>query len=139
MLFVNSRHNGSNYNVVFACKAETDIGGNRAHLSPEVLNATCGPNKTISYVKQPVWAAGVLAYELAGHPNPFTSDAIDQCCYTVDQLPPLHDTYYKNSQFVQSLPKWFTDLVRGMLDFDPALRPKLASCYNKMSFISPVK
>ena len=31
-----------------------------------------GPRKIVFYVKQPVWAAGVLAYELAGHPSPFS-------------------------------------------------------------------
>ena len=41
-------------------------GGNTAHLAPEVLNAKPGPRKFLDYRKQPVWAAGVLAYELAG-------------------------------------------------------------------------
>ena len=51
-------------------------GGNTAHLAPEILNAKPGPKKYLNYSKQPVWAAGVLAYELAGidsvgqyHPN----------------------------------------------------------------------
>ena len=42
------------------------IGGNNAHLSPEVLNAKPGPGCFINYTKQPVWTAGVLAHELAG-------------------------------------------------------------------------
>lgn len=41
-------------------------GGNTAHLAPEILNAKPGPKKFLDYSKQPVWAAGVLAYELAG-------------------------------------------------------------------------
>lgn len=41
-------------------------GGNNAHLAPEILNAKPGPKRFIDYSKQPVWAAGVLAYELAG-------------------------------------------------------------------------
>ena len=41
-------------------------GGNNAHLAPEVLNAKPGPRRFINYTKQPVWAAGVLVYELAG-------------------------------------------------------------------------
>lgn len=41
-------------------------GGNNAHLAPEILNAKPGPKRFINYTKQPVWAAGVLAYELAG-------------------------------------------------------------------------
>ena len=42
-------------------------GGNTAHLAPEILNAKPGPKKFLDYSKQPVWAAGVLAYELAGN------------------------------------------------------------------------
>ena len=41
-------------------------GGNTAHLAPEILNAKPGPKRYIDYSKQPVWAAGVLLYELAG-------------------------------------------------------------------------
>jgi len=47
-----------------------DVGGNNAHLAPEILNARSGPRKFINYSKQPVWAAGVLAYEFAGHKSP---------------------------------------------------------------------
>ena len=41
-------------------------GGNTAHLAPEILNAKPGPKRFLDYSKQAVWAAGVLAYELAG-------------------------------------------------------------------------
>ena len=109
--------------------AGTDIGGNRAHLCPEILNAKSGPKRTISYLKQPVWAAGVLAYELAGHPSPFSSGVIDQRGYTVDELPPLKYTYCKQSKFAQPLPGQLTELVRAMLDIELSTRPTLFQCY----------
>ena len=68
-------------------------GGNEAHLAPEVLNVRSGPRKVIDYNKQPVWAAGVLAYELAGHFSPFEGGEIDQRSYDVSSLPPLKTTY----------------------------------------------
>ena len=68
-------------------------GGNEAHLAPEVLNARSGPRKVIDYSKQPVWAAGVLAYELAGHLSPFEGGRIDPRSYDVSSLPPLKSTY----------------------------------------------
>lgn len=107
----------------------TDIGGNRAHICPEVLGTKPGPRKVVSYDKQPVWAAGVLAYEFAGHPSPFSPATIDQCSYTVDELPLLEHTYSKNSMFSQLLPKEFADLVHGMLEIEPSSRPTLATCY----------
>ena len=109
--------------------AGTDIGGNRAHLCPEILNAKPGPKRTVSYVKQPVWAAGVLAYELAGHPSPFSGGVIDQRGYTVDQLPPLKFTYCKQSKYIQPLSGVLTDLVRAMLDIEASTRPTLVHCY----------
>ena len=109
--------------------AGTDIGGNRAHLCPEILNTKSGPKKTISYLKQPIWAAGVLAYELAGHPSPFSGGVIDQRGYTVDQLPPLKFTYCRQSKFAQPLLSQLTDLVRAMLDIEQSSRPTLAHCY----------
>ena len=68
-------------------------GGNEAHLAPEVLNVRPGPGKFIDYSKQPVWAAGVLAYELAGHDSPFEGGRIDQRSYETSSLPPLKSTY----------------------------------------------
>lgn len=113
--------------------AGADIGGNRAHLSPEILEVRPGARKFVCYIKQPVWAAGVLAYELAGHPSPFASGTIDQRGYTIDQVPPLKATYCKNSRYAQSLPREFTELVRGMLDIEPRSRPTLATCYRTIS------
>ncbi len=110
-----------------------DIGGNHAHLCPEVLNARPGPRGTLPYVKQAVWAAGVLAYELAGHGNPFQSGTIDQRGYSVDALPPLRFTYCKNSKYCQGLPAEFTRLARSMLDMDASSRPSLQECLRTIS------
>ena len=105
-----------------------DIGGNRAHMCPEVLNAKPGPRGTISYIKQPVWAAGILAYELAGHTSPFEAGTLDQRGYDIDQVPPLKFTYSKNSKFCQSLPSGLTALVRNMLLVEACDRPTIQSC-----------
>ena len=71
----------------------------------------------------------MLAYELSGHPSPFSADTIDQCAYSIDQLPPLEHTYCRNSTFSQPLPKEFTGHVRWMLDIEPSSRPSLATSY----------
>ena len=104
-------------------------GGNPAHLAPEVLNSRPGPKKKISYVKQPVWAAGVLAYELSGHSSPFES--IDQQAYSTNSLPPLKATNGAGSR--DAFPPAFTRLVQSMLDFKPGNRPTLAEALKQVS------
>lgn len=64
-------------------------GGNEAHLSPEILNTRPKPGNFLNYSKQPVWEAGVLAYELAGHRSPFKQSSIDQRAYNASALPSL--------------------------------------------------
>lgn len=114
-----------------------DVGGNNAHLAPEILNARPGPRKFINYTKQPVWAAGVLAYEFAGHRSPFQSgvSAIDQRGYSVNELPPLRYTYCNNSKYCQALPYDLTALVKSMLEMNPSDRPLLQSCLRSVSRI----
>jgi len=114
-----------------------DVGGNNAHLAPEILNARPGPRKFINYTKQPVWAAGVLAYEFAGHRSPFQSgvSAIDQRGYSVNELPPLRYTYCNNSKYCQALPSDLTALVKSMLEMNPSDRPLLQSCLRSVSRI----
>ena len=113
-----------------------EAGGNNAHLCPEVLNARPGPRKTIQYKKQPVWAAGVLAYELAGHPNPFEKGTIDQRGYSIDQLPPLNDTYCKHTRYCQPLPQAFGTLVQGMLQPETSDRTPLSDCLFRLQNIT---
>ena len=72
-------------------------GGNEAHLAPEILNTRPKPGKFLDYTKQPVWEAGVLAYELTGHKSPFEQFNVDQKGYSVSSLPPLEKTYSKVS------------------------------------------
>ena len=61
-------------------------------MAPEILNVRAGPGKVLDYSKQPVWAAGVLMYELAGHDSPFEGGKMDQRGYSEDNLPPLSAT-----------------------------------------------
>lgn len=108
-----------------------DIGGNEAHLGPEILNARPGPNRILSYLKQPVWSAGVLAYELAGHRNPFETGRLDQRAYEVVNIPPLEYTYCAAAVHCQRLPQKFSSLVQSMLAPDPVNRPTLTEALQR--------
>lgn len=110
-------------------------GGNNAHLAPEILNAKPGPKRYIDYSKQPVWAAGVLLYELAGHPNPFQSGTIDQRGYNIGDVPPLKYTYSTHSKYCQPLDSRLTGLARDMLQMEPTDRPSLQECLKRVSLI----
>ncbi len=112
-----------------------DIGGNEAHLAPEILDSRPGGRRYLNYLKQPVWAAGVLAYELAGHKNPFLSLPFSQRSYSLNDLPPLEKTCCHQPHFCQSLPRELTDLVRSMLDKDEDNRPTLQRCFNVVDSI----
>lgn len=111
--------------------AGLDIGGNEAHLGPEILNARPGPNRILSYLKQPVWSAGVLAYELAGHRNPFETGRLDQRAYEVVNIPPLEYTYCAAAVHCQRLPQKFSSLVQSMLAPDPVNRPTLTEALQR--------
>lgn len=106
-------------------------GGNNAHLAPEVLNARPGRGQYISYSKQPVWAAGVLAYELCGHPSPFDGNT-DQTAYTESALPYLKTTAGRNDARA-TLPAGITKLVHSMLAYDPDKRPSLRDVLRRVS------
>ena len=107
-------------------------GGNDAHLAPEVRNVRDGSKKYVSYVKQPVWAAGVLAYELSGQKNPFLVGAIDQLAYSDNSLPTLSFTYSTNPSSRQKLPNELGKLVRSMLAYDPTQRPTLSQALQRV-------
>ncbi|XP_003388321.1 PREDICTED: uncharacterized protein LOC100631577 [Amphimedon queenslandica] len=106
-------------------------GGNEAHLAPEILNQRTGRGRVLDYTKQPVWAAGVLAYELAGYQNPF-SGSKDQRAYDERTLPRLTDTYSKTGRG-QKFPPEFPNIVTSMLSFEPARRPTLSEALNKIT------
>ena len=88
-----SLHLSNNLFIISLYHLAIPIGGNEAHFAPEILNTRPGPGRVLNYQKQPVWAAGVLTYELAGHSNPFQNPKIDQRAYDVRSLPPLSSTY----------------------------------------------
>ena len=98
-----------------------------------MLNARKGRGRFVSYLKQPVWAAGVLAYELAGHKNPFEGGNIDQRGYSILEVPALRHTYCKEMKYHQPLPPGLTKLVAEMLDVDPGRRPTLKDCIKRVS------
>lgn len=107
-------------------------GGNQAHLAPEVQNVREGPRKFISYEKQPVWAAGVLAYELSGAQNPFFQDTIDQLAYSESSLPTLSSTCCTNPSRREKLPSDLGKLVRSMLAYEPTQRPTLTEALQRV-------
>jgi len=107
-----------------------DIGGNEAHLAPEIISSRPGSKRYLHYSKQPTWAAGVLAYELAGHKNPFLELAFSQSSYSIQDVPPLKKTFCRQARYCEELPARLTDLVRTMLDPDPDRRPSLQQCLN---------
>ena len=103
------------------------VGGNRAHLAPEVCSShyRCRTNpkenKVIDYSKQPSFAVGVLLYEMAvgEHPLPdyplaWSRDA-GQVTFSkadISSLPACHSSS-------------FCSLVSGLLDPEPSLRTTL--------------
>lgn len=89
----------------------------------------------LDYSKQPVWAAGVLAYELAGHHSPFAAGSIDQRGYRVTDLPPLEYTHCRNNSYNEKLSRGLTRLVSSMLAPDPGDRPSLQECLDTINNI----
>ncbi|CAG0916490.1 unnamed protein product [Notodromas monacha] len=72
------------------CTYDTDRGGNRALMAPEVVNAVPGLLTKIDYSKADVWAAGAVAYEIFGTGNPFNCEnPLDSASYHEEDLPSL--------------------------------------------------
>ncbi|XP_031569010.1 serine/threonine-protein kinase PINK1, mitochondrial-like isoform X2 [Actinia tenebrosa] len=71
---------------------ETDRGGNLALMAPEVVTAQPGNGVVIDYSKADAWAAGAIAYELFGSPNPFGLERLDSSLYKETDLPRLKKT-----------------------------------------------
>ena len=95
------------------------IPGNKPHQSPELRNPRA--NQQISYSKADMWAAGVLAFEMCGHDNPFNT--LDVLGYTEQQLPQLMYTRCRGSLQAYPLPTGFTTLVSSLLMYDWKRRP----------------
>jgi len=108
------------------------LPGNRAHQSPELRSPKA--NQTINMSKADVWAAGVLAFEMCGHSNPF--DTIDALGYTENQLPQLMYTRCKGSIQAYPLPSGFTTLVNSLLMFDWKRRPSAKDAFNSAQPLS---
>lgn len=99
--------------------AETSRGGNSALMAPEVACARPGPFQVIDYSKADLWAAGTLAIEILGHPNPFhhgNNVRLDSRSYSEKDLnipPNMNDS---NDPVI-----W--KLISSILQRDPKQRP----------------
>ena len=87
------------------------LGGNPAHMAPEILNAS--PNSLVDCSRQDVWAVGVLIHEICGQ-RPFAK--LDQRGYKTADIPKL-------PRLDRDFPQEFCKLVNSLLDFKPELRP----------------
>ena len=109
--------------------------GNEGHQSPEILNARPGPSKFLHYKTFTVWAAGVLAFELAGCVSPFYNDQVDQRGYSSTELPRLMYTRSRDHLQASKLPPRFTDLVQRMLEYNWEKRMDIRHAHEEMDAI----
>lgn len=109
--------------------------GNRGHQSPEILTAKPGPNRTFNYKKYSVWAAGVLAFEMAGCISPFLNGQVDQAGYSAAELPRLTCTRSRDHLEASRLPPRFTDLVHRMLEYNWERRLDISAALDEMQAI----
>lgn len=105
------------------------IGGNRAHLAPEVLSAhyQCRASDrgagVIDYSKQPSFAVGVLLYEIATGEHPLPDYPLGwsvhggQVTYSPSDIPALPNCY----------PESVCSLVAGLLHPDPTQRLQIVN------------
>ena len=112
------------------------VPGNTLHQSPEILNARPGGNRQLHYDRYSVWVAGTLAFELAGHQNPFLSGQLDPRGYSSAELPRLAYTSCRDQMQAIKLPERFTNLVHQMLEFDRERRMKISDVYWEMQAIT---
>lgn len=106
---------------------EVNRGGNPALMPPEVAGAEPGLLSVIDYQRADLWAAGTLAYELYGAPNPFYY--WDSRTYAESDLPQPPD----------AMPPVVRALVRDMLRRDPRQRPSpaVAATICQMLLLAP--
>uniref|UniRef100_A0A131YUD8 non-specific serine/threonine protein kinase n=1 Tax=Rhipicephalus appendiculatus TaxID=34631 RepID=A0A131YUD8_RHIAP len=106
---------------------EVNRGGNPALMPPEVAGAEPGLLSIIDYRRADLWAAGTLAYELYGAPNPFYD--LDSRSYAESDLP----------QPPGAMPPVVQALVRDMLRRDPKQRPSppVAATICQMLLLAP--
>ena len=124
----------ANFNLQFI--HGMSIGGNRAHLSPEVLTQyhacrTNPQNKTINYRKQAAFAIGVLQYEIimGNHPledYPLSCMQEGIVSYPSSAVPPLSSFY----------PHQLSQIVSGLLSSDESERLDLFSAMESVKQIA---
>ncbi|XP_065831718.1 cyclin-dependent kinase 11B-like [Oscarella lobularis] len=96
------------------------LGGNPAHMAPEILNAS--PNSLVDCSRQDVWAVGVLIHEICGQ-RPFAK--LDQRGYKTADIPKL-------PRLDRDFPREFCALVNSLLDFKLVLRPSADVAVSKI-------
>jgi len=106
--------------------------GNKPHQSPEWRSPRIG--KPINFSRADVWAAGVLAFEMCGHANPFNT--LDALGYTESKLPQLMYTRCRGALQALPLPSGFTSLVNSLLTYDWRRRPSAKDALNSAQPLS---
>ncbi|XP_074654817.1 serine/threonine-protein kinase Pink1, mitochondrial-like [Tubulanus polymorphus] len=104
--------------------SEVSKGGNAALMAPEIAKAEPGPKSFLDYDKADVWAAGTLAYEIYGLPNPIYRKLSNKTCKTTD-LPDLPDT----------VPEIVKKVINLMLQPEPEQRVSPLQAVNMLQII----
>nr|CAH7749211.1 unnamed protein product [Callosobruchus chinensis] len=102
---------------------EIDKGGNAALMAPEIVNQQPGTFSVLNYSRSDLWAAGAIAYEIFGSPNPF---------YAREGRQMLKNTDYKESDLPEmsmDVPFIIKKLVEACLRRRPNKRidPEIAA------------
>nr|CAI5836113.1 unnamed protein product [Callosobruchus analis] len=102
---------------------EIDKGGNAALMAPEIVNQQPGTFSVLNYSRSDLWAAGAIAYEIFGFPNPF---------YAKEGRQMLKNTDYKESDLPEmpgDVPFIIKKLVEACLKRRPNKRidPEIAA------------
>ncbi|CAH1954231.1 unnamed protein product [Acanthoscelides obtectus] len=92
---------------------EIDKGGNAALMAPEIVNQQPGTFSVLNYSKSDLWAAGAIAYEIFGSPNPF---------YAKEGRQMLKNTDYKESDLPE-LPEDVPFVIRKLVEACLRRRP----------------
>jgi serine/threonine protein kinase len=99
----------------------SSLGGNPAHIPPELLNAQAG--NMVECGSQDLWASGVMVYEMACGVSPFCD--LDQRGYRMSDLPDLRIKNEKGCKVDVVFPVEFSEMVKLILEFEPSNRPQV--------------
>lgn len=99
----------------------SSLGGNPAHIPPELLNAQAG--NMVECGSQDLWASGVMVYEMACGVSPFWD--LDQRGYRMPDLPELRIKNEKGCKVDVVFPVEFSEMVKLILEFEPSNRPQV--------------